>query len=349
MFRRNEIMAFIILMLFAAGCTPKRNSKPTLTLFFTPTPISPTLSSTAKIIPSATALPTAATKPMATEMLAATSMLIPTVSATVIAISPLPSIMPTLKPTLTYTQSQSSLFELIKNNAGCKLPCWWGLTPGETSLQTTKSLLDLFGGLSIANSLDEKGGYFIMRVPDNNLFLYLSMDYPKRDSDLLHTLWIRMYLMRQIKDGYEVVYGDSTYKQFFQPYLISQILSTYGKPSNVWVFVDRRGNEFHVWLSYAVSGFLVDYVAPVESENGRVLGCLSKAYTELWLWPPERKYTPAEAVSVQLGNGLGQEWFASILPLRDATTMTVGAFYEIFKDPQNTSCLETPVKLWPEP
>ena len=93
----------------------------------------------------------------------------------------------------------------------------------------------------------------------------------------------------------------------------------------------------------------MDYVAPVELGDERILGCPSKAYTELLLWPPERKYSPAEAFSVQLGDGLGQEWFASILPLKDATTLTVDAFYEIFKDPQNTSCLDTPVELWPEP
>ncbi len=49
MVRRKEILAFMIVMLFTTGCTSRRNVKTSPTLFFTPTPLTPTLSSSATI------------------------------------------------------------------------------------------------------------------------------------------------------------------------------------------------------------------------------------------------------------------------------------------------------------
>jgi hypothetical protein len=36
-------------------------------------------------------------------------------------------------------------------------------------------------------------------------------------------------------------------------------------------------------------------------------------------------------------------------PLETATGMDVKTFYETFKDPDNVSCLQTPVEIWPTP
>jgi hypothetical protein len=340
----------LVLLSFIAGCSVPTTASPTPTITKGPLPytITPSPFVTVTTLPTETRL--LAPSISATQTMRSST---PTVTLTMNSSTPsathmISSSTPTSFQTLPPKEAEAQVVELIQHNGGCRLPCWWGLAPGKTSLQTTKSFLDVFGSLSIANRLGEKGGYFILRIPKNNLFLDMEINYPKRNNDMVEMLSIRMILMHQIKNGYEVVYGDPLYKQFFQPYLLSQILSTYGQPSDVWIYVDRLGKELHIWLSYAVSGFLVDYVAPSESEGGQFLGCPSKAYTELWLWPPEREYSPAEAISVQLGDdGLGQEWFASILPIKDATTLTVDAFYNIYKDSQNISCLETPVELWP--
>jgi hypothetical protein len=40
---------------------------------------------------------------------------------------------PTLVPTLTADQEQALVLDLLQNNAGCRLPCWWGFTPGKTT------------------------------------------------------------------------------------------------------------------------------------------------------------------------------------------------------------------------
>ncbi len=35
------------------------------------------------------------------------------------------------------------------------------------------------------------------------------------------------------------------------------------------------------------------------------------------------------------------------MPLAQATEMDIETFYQTFKNPNNTECLETPAELWP--
>ena len=62
----------------------------------------------------------------------------------------------------------------------------------------------------------------------------------------------------------------------------------------------------------------------------------------LYLWSPEIEITFKDAEEQYLNPEEGY-----FLPLYDATGMTVAEFYENFKDPNTTACLETPLDLWP--
>src|SRR3990172_323544 len=52
---------------------------------------------------------------------------------------PRPTISPA--PTLTAEQQEAYIVDMLKTNGDCKLPCWWGIMPGEATLQ---SLQDQF-------------------------------------------------------------------------------------------------------------------------------------------------------------------------------------------------------------
>jgi len=43
------------------------------------------------------------------------------------------------------------------------------------------------------------------------------------------------------------------------------------------------------------------------------------------------------------------KWDKPIMPLEEATGMTVETFYETYRDPANDPCIETPRDLWPDP
>ena len=75
-----------------------------------------------KVIPSTTPIPTC------------TSTVLPTSTATS-SPSPTPTLIPTETPwpALRGEEAQHRAEELIRNNANCTLPCWWGIVPGKTS------------------------------------------------------------------------------------------------------------------------------------------------------------------------------------------------------------------------
>ncbi len=90
--------------------------------------------------------PATATPPTATaepETLTATVHVPPTQTETPTAL--LPTATPTSqpKPTINLDGADKGL-ELMTTNGGCELPCWWGITPGETTWETASDFLDDF-------------------------------------------------------------------------------------------------------------------------------------------------------------------------------------------------------------
>ena len=47
-------------------------------------------------------------------------------------------------PTISSTnvEGQKLVQELLENNGGCKLPCWWGFTPGKTTWVEARQILE---------------------------------------------------------------------------------------------------------------------------------------------------------------------------------------------------------------
>jgi hypothetical protein len=65
---------------------------------------------------------------------------------------PISTITLTSEPTLTWTplptlspgEADVLVMDLLENNAGCQLPCWWGIWPGETTWDEAKYYLETF-------------------------------------------------------------------------------------------------------------------------------------------------------------------------------------------------------------
>src|SRR5688572_13990138 len=46
------------------------------------------------------------------------------------------------EPTMTTDEAKRLVRDLLENNAGCKLPCWWGITPGKTTWSEARQILE---------------------------------------------------------------------------------------------------------------------------------------------------------------------------------------------------------------
>jgi hypothetical protein len=44
--------------------------------------------------------------------------------------------------TLDSEEAQKLVQKLLENNGGCKLPCWWGITPGKTTWAEARQILE---------------------------------------------------------------------------------------------------------------------------------------------------------------------------------------------------------------
>jgi hypothetical protein len=255
-------------------------------------------------------------------------------------------------PTLLPGEAKALIYELLQTNGGCELPCWWGLIPSETSFETTRSFLDTFRIISIANFYLEKGGYIHWKIPENNLLININANitYNRNEVDTLEWLNVGTWLERSTDQGFEIVYGDPLYKKVFQAYTLQSILATYGNPSEVLVYGNLgRQNILQLLLYYPELGFIAMFTTPLESEGDLLLGCMFEANTALYLWSPEYRYTWSEAVSITTGGG-EDEWLkVPFLRLDEATSMSLDEFYTTFSDPNNTSCIETPASIWPGP
>ncbi len=256
------------------------------------------------------------------------------------AVTPLathtPTITPTRQPptwtplpTLSPEEAQALVVDLFDNNAGCRLPCWWGLTPGQTTWQTAQRFLEPFARVIYIKDSTGPVRYANVVIPTpENLSIYPVHDYKIRDG-IIEAI--------EIDDP-----GRSPAFSF------TELLNTYGPPSEVWIRTYREGIRdvsppFIVALFYPDQGIVAAYGVEGIVQEGKVRGCPQQGLIpSLGLWSPELKVTFNEAADMFRWDP--QEW--AFRSLDEATGMEVDSFYGIFSDPINDTCLETPVDLW---
>jgi len=158
---------------------------------------------------------------------------------------------------------------------------------------------------------------------------------------------VRTWLERKSENGSVVVFGDPLYDQVFQRYTLQSILLTYGQPSEVLVLANEDARSMDLLIYYPQSGISALFNTPLQSSDEMFSGCMSKANTDMYLWSPELGYSWSESVSRTTGGGEAEWLKAPFLPISEATSMTIEKFYTVFKVGENTSCIETPVEIWP--
>jgi hypothetical protein len=135
----------------------------------------------------------------------------------------------TPEPTLSSENAQSLTKKLLITNAGCKPPCWWGLTPGKTSLEEIRSFFSTFRGIANDYAIKDDPGLIGWTIPNKDRHLDIYTTFGGKDQ-LLNCFFIGTQSLKPIPNGYGLVYGDYFYNQSMKRYSLSQILSDYGLP-----------------------------------------------------------------------------------------------------------------------
>jgi hypothetical protein len=305
-------LLWIILFLLTSACDRTVESTPTASHTLLPLSLTPSATQITLTQPvrESTATPTHS----------------PTIPATS-TFTPLPPTWTPL-PTLPPDEAQALVIELLDTNAGCRLPCWWGITPGVTTLDEALHILSPFTSLLSIRAFDQYHRA-TFRIP-----------FPEEAGTINHTYYVKNNIVEEI-EVYNWNYATHTY--------LPEFLRTYGQPEEVWVRTAhpdvREVGPFELALFYPSQGILMDTPGGGGGgiEGDIIRNCLRDMnWPFLFLWSPEIEITFTEAEEKYLDPDMGY-----FLPIYDATGMTVAEFYENFKDPNTTACLETPLDLWP--
>lgn len=258
---------------------------------------------------------------------------------------PVETSTPTPTPALSAQEQEALVIDLLHNNAGCKLPCWWGLTPGKTDWTTAQSRISSLG---LPFSTYPRSEYDIYGTG-----FYLT-DHSFSVGPLLflqnNTLRVIKAIAETTPGPWQRIYGDPFYLEAMRPYLLTSMLSTYGKPEQILLYVlDTRDpvlSDYFMLLFYPQTGILAQYEGQSEEGNGVLRLCPRTAMISMWLWSPDEKMALADVffVEVYRSKDVRMKFLDRFLPLEDAASISIEDFYKQFISQQ--SCLETPKRLW---
>jgi hypothetical protein len=319
------------------------------------------LSGCSKMIPSITPSPTLITRNTQTEIIMtspiATESVTPSPTATVLIVTstawstaiPTPTITeelptPTLSPTLTLDERNNKLLELLKTNAGCELPCIWGIIPGETNWEDAYHILFPLGdpGFEIHRDKYKIYNYEYQNFQDG----YIAILGMLVNSGIIDIVFEQ-----------PLVYYDSNYLgQFWEQFSLHSLLVINGPPSRIWVVLTTGeyylpdSTFFNIWLFYDRLGLLITYYDIAIKVNSDYQVCPNQpnfnASTPLQLsfltQDPSNDRSLEEAY--KLFTGAPIQGYQS---LQDAAGLEINEFYDLIVQGNTGACFDTPRDIWP--
>lgn len=255
------------------------------------------------------------------------------IEALSISTQPQATLAPSLTPlpTMSPPDAESTVMKLLQGNAGCSIPCWWGIVPGVTPWEAAKHKLAQFARITAGGS-----GYRI--APDGHAYFDESwaVEYDVEGEPL------------QGSTAFSVVEGK-VFSIDVRPigthlsYSLSQLLTKLGKPEDVRIEGEQIGDgswPFRLYILYPRQGVFVFFDAKARPNDGVLTLCLPPyARPELYLQAPQSSFTVDDVMDWQDPSG-------DALPLAKATRLTVANFYERHKDSPADACLTTPAIMW---
>lgn len=253
----------------------------------------------------------------------------------------------TEKPTLSPIEREVAIKELMATNAGCRLPCFWGITPGVTDWKNAAKFLQTIG--ATVGDIEESPGthYHSVVFKDENLTTGDNFGF-------LETLNVVNSIFASGN-----LYGSSarTVKDFtslWASYSPKEILNSYGIPSRVLLssvvaigLGDTGRQGYTLWFFYDHLGFMIRYdgtvpdlpvyhICPQFQEGGDI------TRIDLVLQNPSNS-SPLELQDSILGGSAAPR---VILPIEDAAGISVAEFQKLFAGQESVPCFDTPRDIW---
>jgi hypothetical protein len=226
-------------------------------------------------------------------------------------------------------ESSKMTLELLRTNNGCDLPCWWGITPNQTSWSDAKQFLKPF---STIYERQPSGGKWDVYDVHSTLPLEFS------DVFAVRTVFAAQKgIVKEIESGY---FDEKTFH-------LSPFLLKYGIPNQIFISsyssdsgMPKNTVPFTIALYYPKKGIMATYATNAKVMGSKIVGCFDKS-PSLFLWSPDEHDRSMDYI-------LGwDKRHTPYLEIEPATGLKVDSFYATLSNPGNKACLETSTSLWP--
>ena len=258
---------------------------------------------------------------------------------------PTRTITPTLSPTLTETPTltplptiaQSEVHDyvigMIETNGGCELPCWWGITPGETTWGEAKQIIETFTEVEyrVYAEVDESGKPYELVIAD---WVYVLSETPRK------VVSAAIYSINgQITDTKYSLSPEANDR-----YLLHQVLTEYGEPARTLIlpmWAIPLSSSLDIVLLYD-NRFYVHYMIEGEVKDEEFMSYCIPAHdlrVNIETWSDDYDMTIKK---------IQERWYGSaeeiwLKPINEYTDMTEDMFYDAFSSPDTYECILVPL------
>lgn len=273
----------------------------------------------------------------------------PTPSPTPITSEPAPSQTPL--PTLNATQRVETFRELLETNVGCRLPCWWGIIPGQSTWDEIQDQLSHLGWQDVARPLDSGATMHDTHVSGGFDIKVEDFYHTGQSGEIFNTISFieRTSMIERIHIESLGYLNPPVFNALWRGYMPREILRTYGEPDRVWLYTspiligDRHG--YDLWLIYDQLGFILKYVGLLQISGESFRICISNSGEQITTLKLHLQ-SPEDATPLELmGNLTGFE-DRGILSIEAATKLTKKEFYEMLTQSDESVCFDTPMSVW---
>lgn len=235
-------------------------------------------------------------------------------------------------PTIEPDKGFQTLYEWFEGTEDCRLPCWAGITPGETNWEYAKQLIGATNGfLNLRTFLDETCTF----GKCNEIAWSLHLDphgyiYSVLPENEIHALIIEI----------------ST-PEFLNALSLQKVLSDYGKPAILLFSTEPdlpNYDSLELILVYPERRFIIKYAKHAEITEEKVESCGIDTHIKLVVVDNQEQLASLDAIAqaVETKDFHVDVWHKSV---EEAAGMTIDQFYETYRS-ADAPCISTPTKLW---
>jgi hypothetical protein len=254
-----------------------------------------------------------------------------------------------------------TLFNWLEDNGGCRLPCLMGFDP--RSQESIQSLYDFKHAIGpdretlvaadqpwpeLSLNTFENDKFWSLSVGKQllNFYSFIDLGYDL-DNRIIQPFVLSFSGSASDPTRFESSAAAKERDLIFSYFLMQQILSEYGPPEKIAVFIQAThpvnpGSESTTMIFlYPSIGFSIEYSMPRVEEENNYLICPDLYYHFSIL----SYNTNSEVTEEYLFRMLEISYSYNFMSLEEGTGMTVDEFMTVFSQPTST-CIKTSKALW---